>query len=205
MTELSSATIPHAIENAIREHMPTIKLSRNQPTGELTEEELPLNVYRNAGDADLVTVVIHDPERNTNCFPFIFIRQESRQTISKKTIGGYAADNINMGMFRRYTYSYLISVNFYIDQSPLDRYRIPRSQEEMDKMELMLERVLQEIEMFGMGDIYPTELQMSYVSEAGVLLTTRTVIVTEDTIPSEYPILTSSEMHINLPGDLEVD
>jgi len=194
--ELFPTSVTHAIEDAIRKWIPTVAILRPWQTGGFRAETRPLNVFRTTGGQDTVTGLFHvdGAQVPREIFPYIFIKQEARQTTGRMRIG----DAI------RYEYNYLISIDYYIDIAPHDRAQVPFLQEELDKMELMLERVLQEIEIFGMGDIYSTELQSSHVSESGVLLTTRAVVVSEDTIPPVHEKIEIVDTDIALTLD-EVD
>jgi len=101
-----------------------------------------------------------------------------------------------MGRAVRYFYRYLISVDYYIDQKPLDPQRVPFLREELDKMGLMLSRTLKEVIMFDVPRF--TVPQSSYVSDEGVLLTTRTIEIAEDSIPPEFDLVESTTQKITL-------
>jgi len=155
--ELLHTTLLHAFEDRIRKYIPTITILRQPLGGGLDDVTVPLNVYRNERETDKITGQVHNPEANANCFPFVFIRQEQRLTIGSRVLGEGVT---------RYDYSYLISVDFYIDQEPNNLARVPRMREELDKIDLLLERVLQNIELFtdfaiNESDIYETAMQSS--------------------------------------------
>jgi len=192
--ELTSTSVLCAIEGAIRKWIPTVTILRQGETSGYSEETLPLNVFRTRGGQDTVTGLFHvDGEQVPgDIFPYVFITQLGRTTTGRTRIGEAI----------RYDYNYLISIDYYIDIAPHSLGKVSFLQEELDKMELMLERVLQEIEIFGLGDIYPTSLQSSHISEAGVLLTTRTVEVSEDTIPPVHDKIEALDTDMSL--DLDV-
>lgn len=195
--KLLHTTLTQAFEDRLHEYIPELRILRQSVGGGLVEETVPLNVYRNEGDSDLVTSIVHDTN-NPQCFPFIFVRIEQRLTVGSQTVGE----------IMRSHYSYLISFDFYIDRNPTDRRRVPRLREELDKVDLLMERALQEIELFkdwttGEVDIYET-VQTSNVRvlDQGALLTTRTIEISEDTIIPERPKVIEVDVNIGLEGDV---
>jgi len=189
MEQLTGNSVPHAIEDKIRKWIPSVTIIRPWSTGgSIPIATRPLNVFRNTGGRDTVTDDIHNPN-NKDIYPFIFIEQLSRTRTHRQRVGAAV----------RYFYQYLISVRYYIDINPLDLQQIPLLQEELDKMDLMLERVLQEIDVFG--GVYPTQQANPTHKEAGVLHTFLTVEVSEDTVALVYPKIEHVNMDISLNTD----
>ena len=189
MRELYSTTVAHAIEDKIHEWLPEITIMRPDGRGGFRIDTVTLNVFRERGGKDRITGAVHKTN-DASIYPYVFIEQLSRSTVQRQRIG----------LSVRYFYDYLMAVRFYVNIDPYNRDEVPLLQEELDNMELKLERVLQELDMWG--DTWPTTpASPSYKSEAGVLHTFMTVSVSEDTIPPEYPKIEEQIIKVSLKGD----
>jgi len=174
MHELTSTGVVQAVEDAIRKWIPDVQIMRPWATGGFRPVTLPLNVFTEIGGVDTVTGAVAgaSDRPNREQFPYVFIEALDRLTTGRE----------RMGHTERFHYEYFISVRFYISIDPFDREQIPKLNEELDTIDLKLERVLQYLEMWD-GLVQTTNRRMN--KEAGVLHTFFNVAVYEDDLLPE--------------------
>jgi len=192
MDVLNFKTLTQAVEERIRKYMPTIKITRQQAGGGFVDETLPLNVYRNEGEGDIVTGIVHDVS-NPACFPFVFVSQEPPMLIRSTA----HAEGVMC-----YDYSIRLDVDLYIDKEPESPARIPRMREELNNAALQLERLLQQLELFrdfstGEGDVYELMPLTSYQDVTqGMVNISRIIEISEMTIAPEHSKIEAVELEI---------
>jgi|GEM_PF-1374428 len=189
MGKLLSTTPIQAVEDRLRKWLKTITIFRYSHSGEIMPVEVPLNIYTERGEADLVTGDTHNPN-DPLIYPFIFIEQLPLRPTGRLRIGASV----------RHFYNFPFALAFYIDQNPLDHDRIPRLNEELNTMDLKLERVLQEVELFG--GIWPTEPTNPSVISEGILHKFISIEIPEDLIIPEEPKIETIDLDFSLNLDI---
>jgi len=171
MAILTATSIKKAVVSRIRKFMPTIQILRPNPQGELRPVTLRLNIFTENSETDEVTGITFNPD-NTNSYPYIFVEQLDRHTVRR----------IRTGRNIQHEYLYFMNVRLYINIDPFDSRQTPRLHEELEVIELSLERILSELEMFD--TVYETGDRRGTI-QYGVLHYFFDVHVIEETVPED--------------------
>ena len=152
-------------------------------------EATHLNIFTEAGGFDPATGNFHNTNLKTT-FPFCFIEILDRNTINRQ----------RQGLSIQYTYDYFCNVRFYIDMRPNDIFIVPRLREDLEAVDLLLERVLTQLEPWE-GIIYETENRRRNIVD-GVLHFFFNLRIAENTIPPVFPKITDIPRDTALIGDI---